>query len=765
MIKARSLTAALLALALTVPFGATAMAANPGTNTTSTGQTLSIQIDGPADGTRVNVPSGNVTVTGTATIGPLSESGNVMYVVDVSGSTVNPRNQDCNGDGSVNAADNLDDDGLIGTTLDCEVAGVMALNGSLAGSPGAEAGVIIFGSNAAIADVSPAGGQQDFLSPLGADGNANGQADINDVAGSLRPNGIAGLFTAKNVGGGTNFDAALTSIRTAFATKPGENNIAFMLSDGQANLNLAPGGPLALVAAAGIKVNTYSVGGDSTGCDPTDNLRRIADATGGTCTEVTDPSDLSSVLINPATISKVEVSLNGGAPQMASLAGNSYEIPLSGLQGGIWNSIAATVTASDGTTATADIQVYGNRAPSADAGGPYTVDEGSSIMLSGAAADPDGDAVSVTWAPSAHLSSASVANPSFQADDNMAEALTMVVTDPYGMSASAATLVTVLNVAPTADLLAPAMVNEGETFALALTNEFDPSAADTAAGFLHAYNCGAGYAASASCTAVDNDGMTVAGRITDKDGGASDRTATVAIANVAPSLSAIAAPAAPYAVGTTVNASATFTDPGILDTHTATFDWGDGASDAGAVTEAGGNGSVAGSHVYTTPGLYTITLTVTDKDGGTDLATYQYVIVYDPDGGFVTGGGWIDTADGRANVGLNAKYKQNATTPEGQTQFQFQAGDINFHSTSYDWLVVAGARAQYMGSGTVNGSGDYGFMLAMVDGQQPGGGGTDMVRMMIWEKATGTVIYDTQMGDPLTAAPTTPIQGSVVIHD
>jgi hypothetical protein len=37
--------------------------------------------------------------------------------------------------------------------------------------------------------------------------------------------------------------------------------------------------------------------------------------------------------------------------------------------------------------------------------------------------------------------------------------------------------------------------------------------------------------------------------------------------------------------------------------------------------------------------------------------------------------------------------------------------NLEFHSTSYQWLVVAGAKAQYKGSGTMNGSGEYGFLL------------------------------------------------------
>ena len=46
--------------------------------------------------------------------------------------------------------------------------------------------------------------------------------------------------------------------------------------------------------------------------------------------------------------------------------------------------------------------------------------------------------------------------------------------------------------------------------------------------------------------------------------------------------------------------------------------------------------------------------------------------------------------------------------------------DLNFQSDVYDWLVVAGARAQFKGTGTINGEGNFGFMLTAIDGEQPG---------------------------------------------
>ena len=80
----------------------------------------------------------------------------------------------------------------------------------------------------------------------------------------------------------------------------------------------------------------------------------------------------------------------------------------------------------------------------------------------------------------------------------------------------------------------------------------------------------------------------------------------------------------------------------------------------------------------------------------------------------MTGGGWIDsplcayTPDtsliGKATFGFVSKYQKGATAPTGQTQFQFHVANMDFKSTSSQWLVISGARAQYKGSGTINGA-------------------------------------------------------------
>ena len=45
------------------------------------------------------------------------------------------------------------------------------------------------------------------------------------------------------------------------------------------------------------------------------------------------------------------------------------------------------------------------------------------------------------------------------------------------------------------------------------------------------------------------------------------------------------------------------------------------------------------NHTYTDVGVYTVKLTVTDDDTGACESIFRYVVVYDTEGGFVTGGG------------------------------------------------------------------------------------------------------------------------------
>jgi hypothetical protein len=88
----------------------------------------------------------------------------------------------------------------------------------------------------------------------------------------------------------------------------------------------------------------------------------------------------------------------------------------------------------------------------------------------------------------------------------------------------------------------------------------------------------------------------------------------------------------------------------------------------------------------------------------------------------------------------------SAEKQTGNTEFQFKAGDLNFHSDDYEWLLITGASAKFKGTGTINGEGSYKFMVTAVDGELSGDGTLDTFRIKIWteDEVTGEefVIYD-----------------------
>jgi probable HAF family extracellular repeat protein len=273
----------------------------------------------------------------------------------------------------------------------------------------------------------------------------------------------------------------------------------------------------------------------------------------------------------------------------------------------------------------------------------------------------------------------------------------------------------------------------------------------------------------------------------------SDNGSIVATSNagyvlLSPSAPAPAAPVVgpitandPVAVATPVSASASFTDVNAGDIHTADWMWGDGGSaQPGTVTESGGSGTAKGSHTFAAAGIYSVGLAVTDSTGLTSNVSSN-VVVYDPSSGFVTGNGWIQSPPGaykpdvsvagRATFSFVSKYQKGAKVPVGTTAFQFQSANLDFYSDSYDWMVVAGARAQFKGTGTLDGAAGYRFMLTAIDGQVTGGGGKDRFRIKIWHYDSAAqqdvVDYDNQLDSSTegTLSEGTVIgSGSIVIH-
>lgn len=185
-----------------------------------------------------------------------------------------------------------------------------------------------------------------------------------------------------------------------------------------------------------------------------------------------------------------------------------------------------------------------NTAPVAEAGGPYTIDEGATDTLDGtASSDPHNAVLTYSWSPAANLDDPTSPTPVYDATglDDSVEALTLTVDDQGG----------------------------------------DVSAAEA---------------------------------LTDTD------LATVTILNVAPEVTAVGDS---IVEGGTATVGAIVEDPGTLDTHTASIDWGDGTP-VQPVTRAQVEAGV--EHPYGDNGVYSVTVTVTDDDGGVGSDTVSVTV-------------------------------------------------------------------------------------------------------------------------------------------
>lgn len=94
-----------------------------------------------------------------------------------------------------------------------------------------------------------------------------------------------------------------------------------------------------------------------------------------------------------------------------------------------------------------------------------------------------------------------------------------------------------------------------------------------------------------------------------------NQVAFALVVNNVPPSATIASPAngSMFAAPATVPVTASVTDPGTGDTLTCTFDWDDGGPTTVAVVVAG---SCSASHNFTQAGVYNVTVTAADDDGG-----------------------------------------------------------------------------------------------------------------------------------------------------
>lgn len=282
--------------------------------------------------------------------------------------------------------------------------------------------------------------------------------------------------------------------------------------------------------------------------------------------------------------------------------------------------VTLVVTDDNGYTDSDIVNVtVNNVAPTANIGGPYSGEEGSPILFSGSASDPGDDTFTYEWdfndSDGITYTDAIGQEPSWTWPDDFSGTIYLRVTDDDGGFDTNSTTVTINNVAPMPNAGGPYFGDEGSQ--ITLTGSASDPGDDTFTYEWDLDNDGFYDDAVGNGTiwTWDDNGVYIIGlKVTDDDGGFDTDSATVTISNVAPTADA----GGPYSgdEGSDITFAGGQSDPGISDTFTYYWDFGDGSSSA----------QQNPTHIYTDNAVYTAILTVTDKDGGSDSDTATVMV-------------------------------------------------------------------------------------------------------------------------------------------
>ena len=327
-------------------------------------------------------------------------------------------------------------------------------------------------------------------------------------------------------------------------------------------------------------------------------------------------------------------------------------------------------------------------APTANAGGPYPLNEGDSTTLSGASSsDPDGEALTYQWDLNYNGSSfnptASGVSPTFSAAaiaGTSTRTVALRAVDVLGMpSASLSTAtVTINHVNPTITLASTQSFNEGTTVNLSATvgddGFHDPFTYNWHVTTTNGQSISDGSTLTYPITLLGDGTYTGTLTVTDHSGAHVSATTTITSVHVSPTVGVSGPSQATRDAWTTWSLSAS--GPGITSGYEPitswTINWGDKKYDGSNYIETFTGNPSSETHNYDSAGTYTVSATATDKDG-TYTATQTVIVAT---------GTYYDLAAGQTIYASSGSSAGNAVDSNSSTQWTSSTASAG------EWIFV-----------------------------------------------------------------------------